>query len=76
MVVQVPAASPSLANSPPSPALAITPAGSLQARGVGGGSGQDRALISTEWSLKPVAPGVVLLCKGHCCLHFSLLCLN
>lgn len=37
--------------------------------------GGDPSLISPELSLQPVAV-LVLLCKGHCCLQFSLLCLN
>lgn len=37
--------------------------------------GGDPSLIFPELSLQPVAV-VVLLCKGHYCLQFSLLCLN
>lgn len=38
-------------------------------------AGGDPSLIPTEQSLKPVVV-VTLFCKGHCCLQFSLLCLN
>lgn len=38
-------------------------------------AGGDPSLIPTELSLKPVVV-VTLFCKGHCCLQFSLLCLN